>query len=432
MMDRSSPSAWLMGKQRWLQVLTVSLLFASQMVWFVYIFSNPGNKLTDYHVYDVFSTAAAKGLDPYSVERSDVDAIASSRWGLRWQDLPILPPSPVSGRLGLHYSPPFFVMFRPLASLPPLEAARIWFLASCVALDLAIFLLSLLQRGHWIDPAMCVLTAIFGPAIQTLEGGQINTFLLLAVVIALFGLERGKYALIGFGLSLAVLIRPLPAILALFVFLLWRRETKGLIWSSFGLIFFGALSLPFGGFQLWVEYISAIVSFGTKAVGDNYVEGVSIWTPVNRLLPDQTAYLVGIGLSLGVITIILFALSQIRSHDWSLEWSLILTGALLAAPGTWFHYLVLLLIPMAYLSRNFSLQFPPRRLTWMQISVLAVFLLLMIHILTWRRFESQPVLSSWGTLALVILLVALVWQVLAQRQRIPRPAYTAPSAIADC
>jgi Glycosyltransferase family 87 len=419
------------GLLKWLQVLSAIFLIASQLVWFVVVFHDPSSRLTDYHHYDVFATAAASGLDPYALQISDADRIARTRWGLGWQALAVSPPSDFGGRLGGFYSPLFYFLFRPLTMLAPLTGAMVWFAASCVALDLSVVILSTLRTRRLIDPLICLLTACFGPVLQTLSGGQINALLLLTILIAFWGFERQRPSLVGAGFGLALLLRPVPAIPGLLGYLAWRRDLKSL--GSIGLWLLALVfsTIPFVGLRSWGEYIIAVTVRGQRAVVDSYVEGVSVWTFANRIAPGDRSGAIALALSLTVALLIAYCLWRKKDPEWGLAASLVLAGLLLAAPGTWFHYLVLLLIPFAFLLRGFSPWPRNWHVSFSQWLVLASIALLELHALTWRVFESQPYLSSWGTLGLGLLSGVLVWEVLSPHSVAERLVLTAAQAPAD-
>lgn len=419
------------GLKKWLGAISFVFLIISQLVWFVIVFRDPSSRLTDYHVYDVFGTAASRGLDPYALSLSEADSIARTRWGIGWQSLSVPSPSGSGNLLGFYYSPLFYLLFRPLTTFPPLPGAMVWYLASCVALDLSVLILSALRDRRLFDPLICVLAMFFAPVLQTLSGGQINAYLLLSLAIAFSGLEMKKPLLVGAGFGLSLLLKPLLAIFGLVGYLVWRRDFKSLGWTLFWLSTFFITSIPIVGLRAWSEYIFGVAAPTQGLITSGYVEGVSIWTFSNRMAPSGLAGALALSLSLGVVLVTAYHLWRYKELEGSSGASLVLVGLLLIAPGTWFHYLVLLIIPYAFLLRGFS-PFPPN---WQgSISkwlVIASFALLELHALTWKRFETQPYLSSWGTIGLGLLFGVLVFQALSPNSAGERLALANAIANAD-
>jgi Glycosyltransferase family 87 len=401
--------------KKW-QVLAALFLIASQLFWFAFVFHAPGDRLTDYHDYDVFATASARGLDPYALQPSDVDSIARTRWGLGWQQLPLPALAVYSNHLGLAYSPLFYVLLRPLTFLDPLSGAMVWFIASCAALDVALLFLSELRQGHLVDPLMCILLAVFGPALQTLSGGQINAFLLLSLLVGLWGIGRKEPIVAGLGVSLSILSKPLPAVLGLVAYILWKRDLKSLSSTGIWLFVFVILTSPFMGLMSWGEYLSTVATYGRSLAPGRYVEEANLWTLLNRTVPEQFAPALAVGLSLFVLLLTGYAIWRGSGREWDLEVALLLTGILLITSSSLYHYLVILLIPLALLLRGLALPSNGWRLSTPQALVLISIILIELHALTWRQFASQPLLSSWGTAGLAILFGVLVWQVLNPTQ----------------
>lgn len=391
------------------RVMAVGCLILVQFIWMIIVFRQSNSRLLDFRVYDVFANVAARGLDPYAVSKSAVDDIAGSRWGLRWQNLSIHP-SPVDPELlSVPHSPFFYLMIRPMALLSPLEGARVWYLLSAVAFTAATLFLSYFRAGRFADPLMFGIVAIFAPVLQTLSGGQVNGFVLLALSGAIWALLDGKKALFGFGMALAILIKPYPALFAIILYMLWRKEFVAVGWTAVCLTLTVIMTLPFSDLTSWFEYVRGIIWFGQRVSFSTYSEGVNIWTMLGRLMPLGVASAIGLLTTLGVVVACLYVVMT-RRASLVLAISLAITAVSFVATLSFLNYQVLVLVPIALLLRQCDLRFKRPVFTLSQVLVFLSIFLFDLHAITWQRLESQPMLSSWGTFALAILLALLLYQ----------------------
>jgi hypothetical protein len=116
--------SWRGSKHKWFGIGSLVLLIILQSVWFVYVFRDLNRQLVDFHVYDIFLTAKLDGYGPYGIDKSTVNTIALGRWSISAERLPIQGARQDENIMRFHYSPFFFFVFRPLALLSPIHAAR--------------------------------------------------------------------------------------------------------------------------------------------------------------------------------------------------------------------------------------------------------------------------------------------------------------------
>jgi len=203
---------------RILKIVSVAIFLASQATWLAVILLDPSNRLTDFHIYDVFGQAIREGYDPYALHIQDANRIVAERWGLTWRQLAL--PDPVADTLALHYSPPVQLLFSALANLSPLRGAMVWTLASFVAYTLSVLVISRMVLEHWIEPMLLVLASVLIPAFQVVSGGQVGMFMLLGMSLALWGWRKDIPWLTGLGASVALMFKPLPVVMAFVGFVL--------------------------------------------------------------------------------------------------------------------------------------------------------------------------------------------------------------------
>jgi alpha-1,2-mannosyltransferase len=181
-------------------------------------------EINDFSIYYTAGSAALDGVDPYSVEGP-------------------------SGRSYV-YPPGFAALVAPLALLPFPIAAVLW-----TALGLAAVLASLwlcldllgLSRGPvaWTVGGLALVCS--GRMLDSeLGNGQANHWVLLGIAACAWLTARGRPMLGGVALSLAIVAKATPLLLA--VYLVGKREWRAVAGLAAGLLAFGALlpALAFG------------------------------------------------------------------------------------------------------------------------------------------------------------------------------------------
>ncbi|HEY8156969.1 MAG TPA: glycosyltransferase family 87 protein [Myxococcota bacterium] len=215
----AAAAAWLKRAARAFQLLSL-LLLPGLFVSYAY-----GNlQINDFSIYYTAARAAQGGVDPYSVEGPSQRSYV--------------------------YPPGFAALVAPLALLPFPVAAVLW-----TALGLAAVLTSLwlcldllgISRGPvaWTVGGLALLCS--GRMLDSeLGNGQANHWVLLGLAACAWLLARGRPALGGLALSLAIVAKVTPLLLA--VYLVGKREWRALAGLSAGLLAFGALlpALAFG------------------------------------------------------------------------------------------------------------------------------------------------------------------------------------------
>ncbi|MCS7287391.1 MAG: DUF2029 domain-containing protein [Anaerolineae bacterium] len=192
------------------------------------------NKGTDFYLYYLAAEALKRGLDIYGLDNT------------AWQQLAIEVGVP-------HYAPPYryppliATMIEPLTLLPPRHAFAVWCGANALLLLATAFLLSRWIAGQWVAPWIFIGLAGYVPVLTTVYAGQVNLFVFLSVVAYLFAFTRGRLAGAGLALATGIMLKPIPAPLALHA--AWKFQARIVLWLFIGLVLLGLITIPFIGLK---------------------------------------------------------------------------------------------------------------------------------------------------------------------------------------
>jgi Glycosyltransferase family 87 len=216
------------------------------------------------------------------------------------------------------YAPPAAVLMVPLTLLSPGGATLAWLLGRIAVLVLACLALPVRRE---------VRAAVLGVAGLSMP--------------VLFDLNLGNLSVVVFALS--VLVR-YPSVTVLLSWVLrWRLRDVGLALAT--VLAVSAASVAIVGAGTWAEYLTIVRSLGNLTSGEH---NVTVGTIAAALaLPSAVGTLAtvsGVLLGLGAV-----ALSALRSDD-DVADVVALTSPLIVAPFFHPHYLVILLLPAAFLA----------------------------------------------------------------------------------
>jgi hypothetical protein len=206
---RATDTVWLKRAARGFKLLALLLLPG---LFLRYAHGNlEGN---DFSVYYFAARAVFDGVDPYSA----------------------------TGGRPFVYPPGFAVLVSPLGALPFSVAAVLWtalsFAAVFTSLWLCLDLLGLRGPAAWTAGGLALVCS--GRMLDSeLGNGQANHWVLLGLAACAWLLARGRPALAGAALSLAIVAKVTPLLLA--VYLVGRREWRALAGLLAGLAVAGAL-----------------------------------------------------------------------------------------------------------------------------------------------------------------------------------------------
>ncbi len=354
-----------------------------------------------------------------------------------------------------HYAypnPPIMALIlRPLAYLSPLARSLCWYYLKLALTLIAVYWVFRLveEPGHpfpaWAK-ALAVLLSL-RPILGDLSHGNVNLFILFLVVAALYAFHRGRDALAGLSLALAIACKITPA---LFVpYFLWKRAWKTLAGCLAGLVLFLVLipgwflgheanlqllnswtrqmitpfvlketvtsdhpnqSLPGLVFRLGTHSPSFLDEKGEPARYDNLA----------TLSPSQAGWIIKGCMALFAVLIVWSCRTPTADRQgWRLaaEFSLVILGMLLFSERTWKHHCVTLILPFAVLVYYFAACRPGILLRFYLIASLAVALLLMTSTSTTGVSETVDEMAKmaqvygayvWAHFVLVTALIVLL------------------------
>ena len=310
---------------------------------------------------------------------------AFSRWRSQLQQLGQVD---ISAQFNYPNPPIMAVLLEPLANLPPLVGALLWFyLKAGLALVSLHWVFRLVESSEETFPAWAravVVLMALKPIIDDLNHGNVNLFILFLVVAALTAYRGRRDFLAGNLLALAIACKVTPA---LFIpYFVWKRSWRLLAGCVVGLMLFlwpglvPALRLGWQGNQQqlhsWYrgmvhpflvdgkvtsEHINqslpGLVSRLTTpspsfVVFENNREVPRRHDNLLELAPEQAKWLVKGCMGLFALAVVCCCRAPtLRRQDWPLaaEFALIVLGMLLFSERTWKHHCVTLMLPFAVL-----------------------------------------------------------------------------------
>ena len=387
--------------------LALAFLIIVQVLALLFIFGDQQRRLNDYRTLDVLALIPAAGLNPYAISASQIDAIAQSRWGISVKgNVEKLHPQPNSTEVMYYapYSPFANIALRPLSVLPPSMALTIFSAGSSLAFVLASLCLGKVRAGQWLDARMLTGMALFLPVLVTLSAGQLNGYVLLLLCAAWLGMESRRPAVAGLSLGLSLLLKPLTV--SLLAYLVWTRRWRETLWTAGTVAGLAALTLVSTGITPWRDFVFNASQIDFRF---GYAENQSLRFWLANFFEPQVAAPLYILITFVLVAVIALTLWRRPGHDWMLGASLTVAALSLLSPFSWLHHQVLLLLPMAVLWRAEANAPRARPAPALALAGLAAYVLLDIQAITWKWWPGVPVLSSLGTLGIVVLLCA-VWR----------------------
>jgi alpha-1,2-mannosyltransferase len=250
------------------------------------------------------------------------------------------------------YSPVPAVALLPMAALELPAAVAVW---AALRLGLLAATCALMPVSRNVRLATFGVAAFSVPLLIDLNLGNVSLIVTFLAVVVWRWLDR---PLGSVALAAALAIRP-----TLGVVIVWwalRRQWRPIAWTVLAGLVIVALTLPFVGLEGYAEYVTVLGNMGrVTGVANNW----DLSTTALRLgVPPVVASLAlfaGYGLAL-----VAAAASLLRDRE--LSYVVTVTSTLLLSPLLWDHYLVLLLIPAAFVAgrgRVWALALP--LLTWL-------------------------------------------------------------------
>ncbi len=319
--------------------------------------------------------------------------------------------------------PPFFalVLF-PLVRLPTLTALELWQEINLVFVVVAALLLARLyrfERSPWLWAGLAFLLLSWRAIWDSIGYGQADLLLFLPLVGALYALRRGRGEVAGLLLALCTLLKLYPAFLVLF--LLLRREWRGLAGYAVGMAGLSGLSVLLLGWPVHAVYLRDVLPI--SGGGTAWIENQTLNGFFNRLFTDRLALSPvtspradHLALAVGALFVLaaawfVYRYGQKGAAGYDLGFSLLVTTMLLVIPSAWVHYEVLLLLPFVQL---LALAYTKGTLPFRILAVLGVSLGLLCLGNAWLFYDREvfgrfwQLLLSYKVYGIVLLWLGLV------------------------
>jgi hypothetical protein len=320
----------------------------------------------------------------YSVKALD-ERSAFARWRAQIEQLGAVD---ISERFNYPNPPIMAVVLEPLARLPPLAGALVWFVLKAGLAVLSLHLVMRLVEAPGAPfPAWArflVVLLSLKPIIDDLNHGNVNLFILFLIVAALTAYRFRRDFLAGNFLALAIACKLTPA---LFIpYFVWKRSWRLLAGCVAGLVLFLWPGVVPAGRLGWEGNQQQLASWYRGMVHPFVVEGKvtsehinqslpgvvfrlatpspsfvvyeqGVETPrrydnVLELTPAQAKWLVKGCMALFAVAVVCWCRAATQPRcGWALsaEFAAVVLGMLLFSERTWKHHCVTLMLPFAVL-----------------------------------------------------------------------------------
>ncbi|WP_188111237.1 glycosyltransferase 87 family protein [Nocardioides antri] len=268
---------------------------------------------TDLHVYRYAGQAVLDGASAYDAD------------------------DPVTG-LPFTYPPFAAVLMVPLALLPGWLAASLWTGASaaCLAGSVLVALRASGRRAPgWLVALLALVALGLEPVWQSLSFGQVNTVLMLAILVDVVRPER-RWSGVLVGIAAGIKLTPLVFV-ALLVLVGRRTAACRAALAFAATVAIGYAAMPAGATSYWTDGLLDAGRVGPPALAHNQ----SLFGALTRLLdgPPSTLVWVTVAAPLALAVLGVGALCW-RRGDRVLGTCLAALAMLLASPVSWSHHWV--------------------------------------------------------------------------------------------
>lgn len=370
---------WLVG------ISVIGLLLYMGLTGFVVL----NNKPLDYYMYVISSHALGNGENIYALPASTYERIAL-QLGIVTKTTP--------------YGYPTFtaLLIYPLSLLPLRFGAAIWIGLSGLAALFSGIVLCSFTTEKWKQRVILSSTVAFVPVLTTMNAGQVNLFVLLTTVLALYWLHRDRNILAGIVLSMSIWLKPFA--IALVPLMIWHRKWKALVCFLLGSLLINLFCLAVFGFSSTISQFTRVLSMVTPsglyiALTVQNLNGLigrattGISEPIGSIL-----YFIAAGL-IGVITVATIVFKANQRH-FEIEAALLIAATHLIVPLTWYHHLTMLVIVFAFTIVYWNVF----KIDVAAILLLSGFILTDIHGLLWKQLSNlPPILSNFPVLTTLFL-----------------------------
>jgi alpha-1,2-mannosyltransferase len=254
------------------------------------------------------------------------------------EGLPVYESGAPANGLPFTYPPFAAVVMGPLALLPAWLAAALWTGASLGALAAVIALVRrALDRPApgWLVALLTAGALAMEPVWQNLTFGQINLFLMLALLVDVVGPER-RWSGVLVGIASGVKLTPLVFVVLLV--LVGRRTAAGRAVVVFaGTVAVGFLAMPGSSATYWTNGLFHARRVGPPALAHNQ----SVYGALTRLLDAQPPAVLWLAVAVPLsVAVLLVAAGWWSRGERVLGTCLAAQAMLFASPVSWSHHWV--------------------------------------------------------------------------------------------
>jgi alpha-1,2-mannosyltransferase len=243
------------------------------------------------------------------------------------------------GPYGLYmYSPTLGVALLPLTEMKVAESSIVWYLLHALALALACLVMPVRASVRLFAFAVASLSL---PVIKDMALGNVSVLLLLPTVMAWRWLD---HPLGSIAQAVAISVRPMLGILVFWQLL--RRQWRAVAWTIGAAVVLMVVTLPFVGIAGYLDYLTVLRNMSDVT---GVLRNVDIGSALGAAgFSTEAATL---GLLAGYAIAISAILVSLR-RDREVGFMVTLMASLLLSPLLWDHYLVLIILPAAFLAER--------------------------------------------------------------------------------
>lgn len=247
------------------------------------------------------------------------------------------------------YPPQALFLFLPLSLMPYAVAGKLFTLLSVVSFILSIILLSRivkLKPFSNLGLFLIILSLNYFPAKFTLGMGQVNNFVLLAIVLFIYFLANKHHILSGIFLAIATLIKVTPFVF--FAYLVFYRKWKILFAAVVASLAISLTTYFFVGHEIYFHFfLETLPKLINAWPGDYYNQSLSgfILRSINGA-DIQNLLRVFVTLLLSVFSLIALWIHGRKNKMSLIGINILIILGLLLSSYSWQHHFVWSLIPL--------------------------------------------------------------------------------------
>lgn len=168
---------------------------------------------------------------------------------------------PQSGGTRYLYPPQATFFFAPFALLPFRASTQLWsvMIAAAFVASYYLTIASLLKNNPWRVrySLLLIALALSEPITGLMSTGQINSFILLGMILTLIGVTRNRWMLSGVSLGIVITLKVFPVVLLPYLVLKKQWKACAVTIATIAVLWLG--SLPIYGFSATQRYFEKVL-----------------------------------------------------------------------------------------------------------------------------------------------------------------------------